>query len=168
MQDIATERPKPSQSKGGQPLVELAAKGEISALVDLWVTVHEQSGDRALAHSREKVSNLFARLLDSPESAAVFVTKTKANVVGMFAGAVAPHWYSDDLVGFDYAFCVAPGATHHANSEALVQAFVLWCKRRGAKQIRVGVMPGADLAGAIRLYRSMGFADAGVGFSKEV
>lgn len=149
-------------------VVEVATVADVDEVIELGRTIHEVSHDRRLAYSEERVRKLLLHLIATPESSVLFVTRAGGRVVGGFAGGVSPQWYSEELVGFDYAFFVKPGARHGMRSASLVQAFVIWAQRRGAKQIKVGVTTGVDIKSTARLYESLGFRGYGVGFSKEV
>ena len=167
MVETVTE-PKTNPSAVIRQIVEVAQPADTAELALLGEQLHDLSSHRVLTFNRKKVEALIERLISDPENAVVFVTRSAGRIVGAFAGAIAPQWYSDDRVGFDYAVFIKPNSRHGIRSAALVQAFVIWCQRRGARQIRLGITTGIDVGGTSRLYHSLGFVDAGVAFSKEI
>lgn len=149
-------------------VVEVATAADLDGVVELGRVIHAASSDSALTYSGPKVRALLEHLIASPTAGVLFVTRSEGRVVGGFAGGISPHLFSEDLVAFDYAFFVKPGARHGMRSAALVQAFVIWAKRRGAKRVKVSATYGLDVASTARLFQSLGFTSYGVGFSKEV
>ncbi len=148
--------------------VEVATLADVPRLVEMGEQLHLISDHRRFSYSPKKVATLLSSLISNPETGVVFVTRQRGRVVGAFAGGLAPQWYSEELVGFDFSFFIEPGARTGMRSAALIQAFVIWCTRRGAREVRVGITTGIEVEGTSRLYRSLGFEDGGVGFSKEV
>jgi GNAT superfamily N-acetyltransferase len=145
----------------------VGATEDVPRLTQLGEELHAASDHRAMGFSRSKVETLLTTLIADPNGA-VFVTRREGVIVGAFAGAVVPNWFSDDLIGVDYSFFVLPDARNDMRGTTLILAFVRWCQRRGARQVKVGITTGIEVESTSRLYRSLGFVDAGVGFSKEV
>ena len=148
-------------------LVEPATSEDVSRLAQMGEELHASSDHRVLGFDRQKVERLLATLIADPNGV-VFVSRRENVIVGAFAGAVVPNWFSYDLIGVYYSFLVLPAARNDWRGTTLILAFVRWCERRGARQVKLGITPGIDVQTTSRLYRSLGFADSGVGFSKEV
>lgn len=148
-------------------LVEPATLEDVPRLAQMGEELHASSDHRVLGFDRQKVERLLATLIADPNGV-IFVSRRENVIVGAFAGAVVPNWFSDDLIGVDYSFFVLPDARKDMRGTTLILAFVRWCERRGARQVKVGITTGIEVESTSRLYRSLGFADAGVGFSKEV
>lgn len=148
-------------------LVEVATLADVPCLAELGEQLHAASDHRVLAFNREKVERTLTHLITDPNGV-VFVSRRDGVIVGAFAGAVAPHWFSDDLVGLDFAFFVEPDARGASRGTTLILAFKRWCERRGARLVKVSIAAGIEVESASRLVRSLGFVDAGVGFMKEV
>jgi GNAT superfamily N-acetyltransferase len=147
--------------------VEPATVKDVARLAEMGEELHASSDHRVLGFDRTKVERLLTALINDPNGV-VFVSRRDGIVVGAFAGAVVPNWFSDDLIGVDYSFFVLPDARNDMRGTTLILAFVRWCQRRGARQVRVGITTGIEVESTCRLYRSLGFVDAGVGFTKEV
>lgn len=148
-------------------LVEVATFEDVPRLAELGELLHATSDHRRLSFDRSKVEALLAHLIADP-SGIVFVSRREGQIVGAFAGAVTPNWFSSDLIGVDYSFFVEPSARRSMRGTALILAFVIWCGKRGARMVKTGITTGIEIKSTSRLYRSLGFVDAGVGFMKEL
>lgn len=148
-------------------LVEVATLADVPRLAEMGEKLHAASDHRVLSFSREKVESMLTHLITDPNGV-VFVSRRDGVIVGAFAGAVAPHWFSADLVGIDFAFLVEPDARGASRGTTLILAFKCWCERRGARLVKVSIASGIQVESEARLVRSLGFVEAGVGFMKEV
>ena len=77
-------------------------------------------------------------------------------------------WFSDEVHGFEFSFFILPEHADGIAAIRLMTAFRLWCKRQGAKVIRVGITTGIHQEKTARLYRLIGFKDIGPLFELEV
>ncbi|WP_337261254.1 MULTISPECIES: GNAT family N-acetyltransferase [unclassified Serratia (in: enterobacteria)] len=147
-------------------MIRVATHEDIPALVSLGEMLHNESSYARLSYNRGKVFDLMGRVIDG--AGVIFVSVKNGEVVGGIAGAVTEHWFSDEKLAFDYSFFVAPKHRHGITAMKLLCAFCEWAKLKGATEIRLGITTAINVEGTAKLYRSMGFEDAGLLFRKEV
>ena len=146
-------------------LVEVATLADVPSLAALGEAFHRASSYSHLDFSCTKVEALLTHLI-SDSSGVVFVSRRDGEIVGACAGVVVPSWFGDDLIGMDFAVFVEPGARNETRGTTLILAFARYCQRRGARMVKTSIPAGGDVESTSRLYRSLGFVDAGVGIVK--
>jgi GNAT superfamily N-acetyltransferase len=147
-------------------MVEAATLLDIPRLVELGAAMHAESSYAGRDFDRVKVGQLLAALIAG--GGVVFVVRRDGEVVGGMAGGVAPQWFGNDLTGFDYGLFLIPQARHGTLALRLIRAFEVWCRIKGAKDIRLGITTGVRPEGTARLYQSAGYSDGGLLFHKEL
>lgn len=147
-------------------MIEVATLEDAPRLAEMGELLHDTSSYAAIPYNRAKVEDMMRSLIGG--AGAVFVIRKEGRIVGGLAGAVAPHWFSDELLGYEYSFFIEPDSRHGITAVKLVTAFTTWCKLRGAKQIRMGITTGINEQGTAGLYRMIGFKDAGSLFKLDV
>jgi GNAT superfamily N-acetyltransferase len=140
-------------------MIRAAQLTDVPAIVEIGAVLHCTSVYRDIAFNRDKVADLMRSLING--AGVVFVAERDGVVVGGMAGGVTAHWFSDELVGFEYSFFVLPEARHGLIATKLLLAMKAWCKAKGAKTLRIGITTGINVEGTSRFYRHMGFVDAG-------
>lgn len=146
--------------------VEVATPEDAPEIAALGRRLHDTSVYAGVSYSQPKVEELMRRL--AAGEGVVFVVRKEGQIVGGIAGAVASWWFSDELMGYEYSFFIAP---EHANGFAamrLMTALRIWCRARGARVLRVGITTGIHQEHTAKLYRLMGFRDIGPLFEMEV
>lgn len=91
----------------------------------------------------------------------VRVIEEEGKVVGVFSGLLTPTWFGNDSIAIDLSWYVHPDYRDW-QGVALVEQFIEWAKERGAKQVRPGVSTANP--NACRIYKALGFGEAGAGF----
>ena len=91
----------------------------------------------------------------------VRVIEEDGRVVGVFSGLLTPTWFGNDSIAIDLSWYVKP-EYRDWQGVALVEQFIEWAKERGAKQVRPGV--STSNPNACRIYKALGFGEAGAGF----
>ena len=147
-------------------MIRPATKEDIPALVALGGMLHSESSYSNLRFIPEKVAVFLQRVIDG--AGVVFVSEKDGEVNGGIAGSVMEHWFSDEKIAFDYSLFISPKYRQGIAALRLMHAFCEWAKLKGAREIRMGITTGINVDGVARLYRSMGFEDAGILFRKEV
>lgn len=145
-------------------MIRPATHDDVPALVSLGRLLHDTSSYAGLGYDDEKVSRQCKLLIDG--AGAVFVSQLEDEVVGFIGGGVTEHWFSGEKVAFDYSFFVHPQHRHGVTAVRLICAFETWAKSQGAVQIRMGITTAVNVQGTTRLFKALGFDDAGVLFSK--
>lgn len=152
----------------GKAMIRAATYSDIPRLVQLGAMLHEASSYAAMQFDYAKVSDFLAALIAHQNGGVVFVAERDGNVIGGFAGAVAPHWFSQDKVAFDYSIFLEPGKRHGITATKLVMAFVEYAKQMGAVQINLGITTDINVEATARFYESLGLRQSGVLFSMGV
>ncbi len=146
--------------------VEVATADDAAEIAALGRLLHETSSYSAIPYNEGKVADLMRSLANG--DGAVFIVRKDGAIVGGIAGSVTPHWFSDELLGFEYSFFIEPGSRHGITASRLIAAFTGWCRLRGAKQVRMGITTGINEQRTAGLYRMIGFQDAGSLFKLEL
>lgn len=146
--------------------VEVATPEDAAEIAALGQILHDTSSYAGIPYRPAKVEALMRNL--SSGAGAVFVVRKDGAIVGGIAGGVAEHWFSDELLGYEYSFFIRPDARHGITAVKLMTAFTIWCKARGAKRVRVGITTGVNVEGTANLYRHIGFGDLGPLFEMEL
>lgn len=146
--------------------VEVATADDAPEIAALGRLLHDTSSYAAIPYNEAKVEALMRLLAGG--TGVVFVVRKDGRIVGGIAGAVTAHWFSDELLGFEYSFFIEPDSRHGVTAVRLVNAFTGWCRLRGAKQVRMGITTGINEQGTAGLYRLIGFKDAGSLFKLEL
>lgn len=146
-------------------MIRPATLADVPRIVDLGAAMHAESIYRDQPYLPQKVAALMLHLISG--AGVVFVSERDGDVVGGMAGGIAPNWFNDEPIAFEYGLFLAPHARHGITAAKLIRAFCVWAERRGAKRLRVGITTGVQVEGTAALYRSLGFADGGVFLVKE-
>ena len=150
--------------------IRAATPADLPAVLDLGEEMHRSSVYVKYSFDRRKVHDLMSSVMRG--SGVLFVAEQEfegqKRVVGGFAGGVTEFWFGHDLVGFDYALFLLPDHRVGSIAYRLLVAFESWCKRRGAREIRLGITTGINVEATSSFYLRMGYADAGRLFTKEL
>lgn len=147
-------------------MIRPATYADIPRIVALGHLLHDESSYRTLSFDPVKVSDFLASLIAG--AGVVFVAERNNEVIGGMAGGCGEHWFTQDLVAFDYSVFIEPGKRHGITASKLIRAFVEWAKLRGAKQVNVGITTNINVEATSRLYKYNGFQDGGVLFRMEL
>lgn len=147
-------------------MIRVATHEDVDSIVMLGRLLHDISSYASQGYDEAKVAQQCRTLIDG--AGIVFVAIKSGEVVGFFGGGITEQWFSHDKVAFDYSFFVHPEHRHGVTAVKLIQAFTMWAKDQGATQIRMGITTAVNVEGTTRLYKALGFHDAGVLFSKEI
>lgn len=147
-------------------MIRAATHDDVPSLVRLGSLLHDMSSYAGLGYDEDKVGRQCRSLIDG--AGAVFVSVFEGEVVGFIGGGVTEHWFSGEKIAFDYSFFVHPEFRHGVTAVRLIKAFEMWASSQGAVQMRMGITTSINVEGTSRLYRALGFEDAGVLFNKEL
>lgn len=146
-------------------MIRPATLQDVQHLVHLGAAMHAESSYAGEPYVHDKVDTLMRRLISG--EGVVFVFERDGEVLGGMAGGITVNWFNEQPVAFEYGLFIAKHARHGMAAAKLILAFCIWCQRKGAKRVRVGITTGVQTEGTARLYRSLGFADDGVFLTKE-
>lgn len=147
-------------------MIRPATHDDVPRLIDLGAMLHQTSTYAATSFIPEKAASFLHALIDG--AGVIFVAEVGGEVVGGFAGAVTEQWFSDDLLAYDYSFFLDPSTRSGITATRLLITFIEWARIKGAKRIQIGITTGIHVSGTSDFYRSHGFSDAGLFFSKEL
>jgi len=134
---------------------------DLPALIDLGRRMHQESPRFSrLSFNDEKVRNLLMMATVSPNYC-LLVADNDGELMGGFAGFIAAHWFSDDLVASDLALFVQPGRRGGMAGARLVKAFIAWAHDHGAKQTNLGISTGVSVEETAQLYSAIGLKQFG-------
>jgi GNAT superfamily N-acetyltransferase len=147
--------------------VRRATEEDIPEVLAMGAALHAESPRySALTYNPAKVEFLARHVIADPEGGAL-VAEKDGKIIGMMAGFVAPHWFSDDLIASDYTFYVKP--EHRRKGRAalmLVRAFEEWAAAHGAVSIVPGTSTQIDADSTARFYEKLGYERTGFTFCK--
>lgn len=149
-------------------MIRTATFADIPRLVQLGAMLHASSSYASMDFDHGKVTDFLASLVAHQNGGVVFVAEREGVVIGGLAGAVAPHWFSRDLIGFDHSLFLEPGRRHGITASKLVVAFVEYAKAMGAVKINLGITTGINEEATAKFYESLGLRHSGLLFCMEV
>lgn len=135
-------------------MIRAATIDDVPRILELGEVMHAESVQRSIPFSRARVAANMGALIDG--GGVVFLSEKAGQVVGGIAGYADYEWFSDRMIGYEYALFVLPEHRHGLTAIKLVKAMMAWCKSKGAVEFRPGVTTGANTEGTVRLYESMG------------
>lgn len=149
---------------GKKTTIRTATHDDIGALLDIASAMHAESPRFSrLSFSTAKMMQLFLNLIES-DAGLLLVAEQGGNITGGFAGMVAPHWFSDDLVASDFGVFILPEYRGGMAAVRMVRAYIAWAKKRSAKLIQLGISTGVMTGETVELYRAIGLKQFSIGF----
>lgn len=147
--------------------VRAATEDDLPAILEMGRALHAESPRyAAMSYNEAKVEALALRVIPT---GGTLVAEKDGKIIGMLAGYVAEHWFSDDKVASDFTFYIRP--EHRRTGKAallLVRAFERWAVERGAKDIMPGVSTQIDVERTTRFFEKLGYTVYGNALLKRV
>lgn len=143
-----------------------ATKNDIPRICELGYALHAESSYSEIPFDVAKVAKTMEDIID--HLGVIFVAERGDVIAGGIAGGVTEHWFSNERVAFDYSFFIHPEYRHGSAAARLMTAFFEWARLLGAKKVRMGITTGIHVERTAKLYRAMGFHEAGQLFQKEL
>lgn len=147
-------------------MIRPATHDDIERLVELGEQMHAESRFAKLSFDHDKVRNLFAHLIESPDGLLI-VADVDGLIIGGFAGYVVEHYFALTKVASDFGLFVAPEHRGGMTAPRLMRAYVEWAKEQGAVMVQAGITTGVHVNETARLYQKLGFKQAGLLFELE-
>lgn len=144
--------------------IRLATSDDLAEIARLGRLMHDESTFAPMDYDVDRVKETIGDLIDKKQFVVV-AEDNNGDIVGGMAGMVTQSWFGSDMVANDLALFVAPDRRGGLLAARLIEAFVMWARLAGAKQIRPGVITGNAVAE--RLYARLGFARCGSTFVME-
>ena len=146
--------------------VEVATPDDAAEIAALGQILHDTCSYADIPYRTAKVEALMRSLASG--AGVVFVVRKDGAIVGGIAGGVAEWWFSDERHGYEFSLFVREDARNAFTAMKLIRAFRIWCKKQGAKKVRLGITTGIHEASTGAFYRMQGFEPAGTLFSLEI
>lgn len=140
-------------------MIRRATREDIPRMIELGAQMHAESRFSVLGYDREKVAALFSMLIDAGQF--IDVIERDGVIVGGFAGEIAEHWASKDLVSYDYGMFISPDNRGGRDAARLIRRFREWAVARGAKLVTLGISTGVHPERTARLMEAVGFTQIG-------
>ena len=144
-------------------MIRNATLEDVPQIVGLIEELHDLSSMAPLDFSPIKAKHGLIAFISTDQFVRVIEEDRKC--VGVFSGLVTPTWFGNDSLAIDLSWYVQP-KYRDWQGVALVEQFIEWAKERGVKQIRPGVSTGNPAA--CKIYKALGFSEAGAGFYLDV
>ena len=144
--------------------IRLATADDLADIARLGRIMHEESTFAPMDYDVDRVKETLGEMIDKKQFVVV-AEDDNGDIVGGMAGMVTQSWFGNDSIANDLALFIAPTRRGGLLAARLIDAFVLWARMAGAKQIRPGVITGSAVAEG--LYARFGFSRCGSTFVME-
>ena len=136
---------------------------DIPEALELARQMHAESVYAELPFDDLKAITLGQEAIDHPEVYCSLVAEHAGEIVGMFLGFAAPHYFSHELSASDLLLYVPRTKRGGLAAAFLVKAYIKWARDLGVRdsQISVGITAGIADEKAASLYERLGFRSAG-------
>lgn len=147
--------------------IRVATMEDLPRILVLGEMLHKESPRWSrMSFNRAKAAEYIANLIVQPNGV-VFLAERGGQVVGGIAGMVAPHWCSDDLLGYEVSLFMDEGARGTMVPARLICALEAWCGMRGALWTTAGTSTGLDPERTAGLYETLGWSRCMIGLEKQ-
>lgn len=146
---------------------ELLHDRNIQDAIDLGREMHDASVYRDLPYAPERVAALATSITRYPGSYYAVICYDGDRPIGLIAGSISQHYFSDVALAQDWAMFVRPGVRQAGLvAAALVRRFERWALENGAHRIVLGVTAGINNRAVSHLYERLGYRYLGSIYEK--
>lgn len=146
--------------------IRAATENDVPVLVELGRTMHATSTYAHISYNADKVRRSLIDLING--HGVVFAAEKAGQVIGGIAGYVTPYWFSDELLGVDLTLLIDPASTNGITALRLIAAFEFWCKKKQARQMKLGITTGIHVDATEKLYLIAGLKRDGIVLKAEL
>lgn len=145
--------------------VRPAVEADIPTILELGGMLHAESPRyREFSYSPKKVARLAMYVIGE---GGALVAEKDGKIIGLIAGMVSEHWFSEDKIATDLTFFIVPEERKKGRAALmLVRAFEAWAESKGARHIVPGTSTQLDADGTARFYEKLGYERTGYQFAK--
>ena len=142
--------------------IRKAEEKDIPSILVLGRRMHAESPRfSSFAFNPDKCADLCRNLITSPMGR-VFVAEKEKEILGVFAGFVAEHFFSDELTASDVAVYVLPEYRNGMAFIRMLQAFEdSVTPDNGSIEVTLGISTEINPEKTRRLYACMGYSNVG-------
>lgn len=130
---------------------------DLSIAIAMGSSMHKESWFSEFDYADEKLQGLWDITETYPDMYCKYVAEDKGELVGMFVGMCAEHYFGYDKIASDLLLYVTPEARGGTAAPRLIKAYEKWALASGAKEIHVGVSTGVNEDRTVKLYEKLGF-----------
>lgn len=128
--------------------------------------MHEESSYSRLEFSEDRLREIFDLYLRDPNRV-VFLGLMNGEACGLYAGYLAPYYFSRELVANDIAWFVVKERRGSRLGLRLLGAFEQWAKERGASEVRIGYSTDINPSAFDSLMLKRGYSRVGGNYRLE-
>lgn len=127
---------------------------------DMWAEAQQSN----YPMNDEKVARLFTFMVDDPSAIFIVAEDKEDGIVGAFMGGVAPHYFGDQLMSYDFGLYVTPKHRKGWTGPMLVKAYVDTARAMGVAECGIGNTTGIKSEAVAAMYEKAGFVKVGYNF----
>lgn len=143
-------------------IVKSIERTDIGNCVELGKLLHNESPYYGRSEFNEsKLYRLAELCINDPNYCCFVAQDNDDNIIGMIAGVIGTHFFSDCKYSTDITFFVRPESRGSTAALRLLTAFCIWSEAMGCDEIRCGVSTGIRIDAADRIYKKFGFKEEG-------
>jgi hypothetical protein len=132
--------------------------------------MHAESRFRIYQFAEQKVRDMLAGLIGSPDTALVSVAidRNTGEIAGGIAALCVEQWFSAGKVAQDVALFVDQDKRGGIAAASLIDEFIVWAREMGAVTAELGINTGVRIERTALLFERMGLARAAYLYVKEL
>jgi len=137
----------------------------IRDVIALGQKMHQESAYADMPFDIEMAAqNIFDRIIKSDYGFGLIAYKD-TNPVGLFAGALATHYFGPAFFAHDFAWYVTPKQRGSSIAIRMLKKFEKWAKDKGALEIHLGVTTGVSPDKTAKMFERMGYKYVGKNYT---
>ncbi len=149
-------------------LVRLGREEDITAMLDLGIVMHRESGYRDYPLSIDKLHSVLLYAITSPDGLCITAVSETGEVVGGFIGGFNEHWFGHTRVAYDLALFLHPDHRGGSAGVRLLKKAFEVAKERGAVDMIVSNSTGYETERVEKLYEFVGMTRLGGVYQKRL
>ncbi len=141
---------------------------DIPCLIDLGELMHTEGAYRFLPFERARCEALLRRCIDQPASWCGLVAEADDGPAGMLIGVRSPYVFCSESVASDVILFVRAGSRGARHATAMVDDFIAWARRHGAREVCISTSLNVDVPGTDAFVGKLGFVRVGGVFKQRL
>lgn len=141
---------------------------DVERCLELGRAMHQESSFRDNDWDESKLWALVHQYDADKQHWCMLVSEVGDEIVGMFVGFAANHYFGNDLISSDLLLYVTPEKRGGTHGVKLIRAYEKWARSVGVREIQLGVSTGITTERTGQLYQALGFTDKSFIFKKRI